>query len=197
MPKSKKVAVMAIDAVTTVNEVNKTNDEITVPVIPVATTSKVTLRIIQTTKSEKTTFEMETSVTAKKDNSNVKGLAKKTAYILADSLYTLCEDALRAREANGYYLTSFRPKAVFKVFIIVDSVCTFAAVNTKGADSIRLFRKTDKKDALVSRSVLVQKFALLAGIAQANQTFSELVSFELGVDSLLNQAETELKELQG
>lgn len=159
-------------------------------------TSAVTIRIVQMTNSAKTTFEMETNVVSKKADTATKGLAKKTAFIVADSLYTQCKEAMDEKERWGHYITSFRPRAFFKVFIIVDSVCTFAAINTKGSDAIRLFRKNGKTDELVSRGELAAKFSLLAGIAQANQTFAELVSFELSVDSALIEEQNNALQLE-
>lgn len=152
-------------------KVSKTNKSIA-PKQPKADKVDVLFRIEQTGKNQ---FTMEQTITAPVDKVTIKGLASKTAFALTDSLYNLVEKALLAKEQNGYYITSFRPKAVFKITIVVDNRVSFYAVNSKGIDAIRLV----KNGKIISRSLLAQKLGLLAETSEAARNFGQLISFEV------------------
>lgn len=139
---------------------------------------KISFRVEQCGKNP---FTMHMETEAPENKVTVSGLASKTAFALVDALYLLVQKALQAKETHGYYLTSFRPKAVFKVTIVTDNNINFYALNTKGVDSIRMV----KAGKIISRATLVEKMNLLATSIEASKKFAEIINFENEVETAL------------
>lgn len=150
------------------------------PVAPIVEMVKIAFRVTQQGKNP---FVMQHEVMSDAKNVTTTGLARKTAYAIADSLHKLCALSLAQREQYGYYLTSFRPKAVFTVEIAVNETVRFVAMNTKGIDAVRMVNAK----GLVTRSELVHKFELLAQVSQASQMFKAGLQLEAEAENLLLQ----------
>jgi hypothetical protein len=145
--------------------------------------------VFKVTQVGKTPFTMVQETSAPAGSVCLMGLSRKTAFALATGMQKQAERAIKAKEQTGKYLTSFRPKAVFQVEILVNNQAAFIAHQTKGIDAIRLF---DNKGAIDTR-LIVAKFELLAGMVEASAIFQSLLQFESEVETLTAEltAETE------
>lgn len=169
-----------------VANVANTPTEVNAPDTAPKVAEKVQLKYI-ITQAGKNPFNMEFADTAKASDVTLMGLARKTGYAIADSLHNMASKAIAAKLAHGDYITSFRPKAVFKVSISVNNMVCFHALASKGLDAIRI---CDAKGELLSRKLIVDKFELIAEAVQASHIFGEALKFVEAVEKTVTEPET-------
>lgn len=139
----------------------------------------VAFRVTQTGKNP---FSMEHTVQARAKLVTISGLAQKTGYALADGLLSLCNEANAAKIKHGNYITSFRPKAVFKIEVAVNGVVCFHALQAKGLDAIRL---VDGKGKAFSRNLIVDKMMLIAKAVESANHFAQQLNFAKQVEDMV------------
>lgn len=134
---------------------------------------KVTIGF-EITQMGKHPFSLIHQTEAKLKDITLIGIARKTGFALADSLHNYATKAMESKTKYGSYITAFRPKSVFKIKVYVNGMVCFNALETKGMDAIRLM---NGKGDILSRSLIVDKFELIANAVQSANSFINAVQF--------------------